>query len=554
VTAAAGKRAALTQYKWPKSVIARFVARRTVRSAAFVALIFGAYTASKTIGYTVTYPTLADRASVIPSFVHNTGLVALIGSPYSPSSMLSVPGVSGWNTGGVMVLFGAIWGLLAATRNLRGEEDLGRSELLLSGQTTLARSTANVLVGLAGSLIALFAVLAVTLIAIGADHAVGYGVTAGLFFAWTVTLAVAMFVAIGALSSQLMPTRARASGLAVGIFGVFYLLRAVGDITSASWLLDVSPLGWVEKMQPLGADRAVWAWPVILLVLVCSGIAIFLAGRRDMGAAMFADHDSAPAHTTLLNSVLGAAVRLTRASTISWLAAIGILGFFMGSLANTAAQAFDKSQGFEHYLGGLAGGGITAIGINSFLSIVFLLINTALMAYAANAISSMREDEAQGYLDNFFVGPVSRVRWIWQRVGLVVIYIVAIALLAGFGLWAGAGLQHTGAAFSDIWRASLNGVPAAFLTLGVGVLFMGLLPRFTSLAAYLVIGWSFLIVMASSGLNVSHWIIDTSVLHQITLAPLVAPAWKTDWIIVGISIVLCVVGVLAFARRDLANE
>jgi ABC-2 type transport system permease protein len=553
-TAAAGKHVELAQYKWPKSVIARFVARRMIRSSAFVALLFGAYTASKTIGYTVTYPTVAERAAVIPSFVHNTGLVAIIGSPYSASSMLTVPGVSGWNTGGVMILFGAIWGLLAATRNLRGEEDLGRAELLLAGETTMARRTANVLVGLAGSLVVLFAVLAITLIAIGADHAVGYGATAGLFFAWTVTLAVAMFMSIGALTSQVMPTRTRASGLAIGIFGVFYLLRAIGDITNVTWLLKVTPLGWVEQMQPLGADRAIWAVPILALTMLCAGFAIFLAGRRDMGAAMFADHDSSPAHTGLLNSVLGVSVRLTRATSLSWLAGIGILGFFMGSLAKTAAQAFDASQSFEHYLGGLAGGGVSAVGINSFLSIVFLLTNTALMAYAASAISSMREDEAQGYLDNLFVGPISRVRWIWQRLGLVTVYIVVIALFSGVALWAGADIQHTGAAFSGIWRAAINGVPAAFFTLSVGVLFMGLLPRFTSLAAYFVIGWSFLIVMVSSGLNISHWVLDTSVLHHITLAPLVAPAWMTDWKIVGISIVLCAVGVLAFARRDLANE
>jgi ABC-2 type transport system permease protein len=545
---------AVKRYRWPETVVGRFVARRTVRGAAFLALVFGAYTASKSIGFAAAYPTLADRAGVIPSLVHNAGLVAIVGAPYAPATMLTIPGGAGWNTGGVMVLFGSIWGLLAATKNLRGEEDSGRIELLLSGQTTMRKATANVLAGLGASLAVLFVVLAGTLILIGSDHVVNYGVTAALFFAWTVIIAIAMFMAVGALASQLMPTRARAAGLATGIFGVFFLVRAMADTTNTLWLDNVSPMGWIEQMQPLGADRAIWAVPIVLLTLVLVAAAIYLAGRRDMGAATFADHDTAKAHTGLLGSAFLASVRLTRASTISWLAGLVVGGFFMGTLTKAAAQAFDNSAGFEHVIGRLAGGGVSAIGVNSFMSVIYLMVNTVLMAYAASAISGVREEEAQGYLDNFFVGPVGRVTWMAKRVLLIFAYIVLIAFLTGTAIWAGASVQHAGATFASLWRASLNGVPAAALTLGVGVLAMGLWPRLTSFSAYLVIGWSFLIVMVSSGLNLSHWILDTSVLHHVTLAPLVPPAWMTDWNIISISVVLCIAGVLAFSRRDLANE
>ncbi len=38
-----------------------------------------------------------------------------------------------------LMVLGAVWGLLTATRLLRGEEDAGRWELLLAGQTTRER-------------------------------------------------------------------------------------------------------------------------------------------------------------------------------------------------------------------------------------------------------------------------------------------------------------------------------------------------------------------------------------------------------------------------------
>ena len=49
----------------------------------------------------------------------------------------------------LLVIVGAIWGLLTATRLLRGEEDAGRWELLLTGRTTRGGRPLQALGGLA---------------------------------------------------------------------------------------------------------------------------------------------------------------------------------------------------------------------------------------------------------------------------------------------------------------------------------------------------------------------------------------------------------------------
>jgi putative exporter of polyketide antibiotics len=92
------------------------------------------------------------------------------------------------------------------------------------------------------------------------------------------------------------------------------------------------------------------------------------------------------------------------------------------------------------------------------------------------------------------------------------------------------------------------------VTVGVGIFALGLLPRLTGLLAYGVLAWSFLISMVSSGLNINHWILDTSVLNQVVFAPAVSPNWVINSRLVIIAALLCVIGVVVFNRRDLKAE
>ena len=68
-TSSSAARVNMTHFKSPQTVIARFVAQRTLRSATVWAFIIGAYTASKVIGYAKAYPTTADKVN----FAHTLG-------------------------------------------------------------------------------------------------------------------------------------------------------------------------------------------------------------------------------------------------------------------------------------------------------------------------------------------------------------------------------------------------------------------------------------------------------------------------------------------------
>ena len=87
--------------------------------------------------YASTFPTASSRAQLALAFEGNTAWEALFGTI---RRMDTVAGYTAYKSWMFAMILGAIWGLLVATRLLRGEEDAGRWELFLSGQTTRARA------------------------------------------------------------------------------------------------------------------------------------------------------------------------------------------------------------------------------------------------------------------------------------------------------------------------------------------------------------------------------------------------------------------------------
>jgi ABC-2 type transport system permease protein len=109
------------------------IARRTLRDSrtrtiSFTLLFFYA-TAAQVLTYRSAYPTLNDRMELARTFGSNHALRLLYGVPHD---LLTVGGWAAWRLG-ALTIFASLWGMLAAIRALRAEEDAGRQELVLAG-------------------------------------------------------------------------------------------------------------------------------------------------------------------------------------------------------------------------------------------------------------------------------------------------------------------------------------------------------------------------------------------------------------------------------------
>ncbi len=538
-----------TYFRWPKTIISRFIARRTIITAAFWALAFGAIVASKSAGYAAAYPSAIARAKLATSFTNNVGINAIFGTPHDVNT---ITGFTVWNTLNVMVIVGAIWALLTATKTLRGEEVSGRWELLLSGQTTARKACINALAGLTASLVVMYVVASVCFIAIGHLHSVDFSTSAGLFYALAAVCGAAMFMAIGSLTAELMPTRAQAAGLAAVIFGVFFVIRAMADITTMHWLLWVTPLGWIEKLQPLYGSKPIWLMPIIALIgIVC--LATVLLAQRDLGDSIFADKDTSNSHNKLLKTQFSFALRLTRSKIIAWLLAVCLGATFFGLLTKSASTAFAQSPTFDHKIKEIIHVA-QSTGALLFLGIVFYLLMMFIMALVASNVNSIREDEAEGYLDNLVVRSTSRLRWLSGRLMIILVTVLLAGLLSTLCIELGLINQPIDLTQSTLLLAGLNAIIPALFVLGVGIFCLGFIPRLTAVISYGVIAWSFLISIISSGINLNHWIADTSILQHMALAPTASPNWQTNLEILVISLILIVAGALRFNQRDLQGE
>ena len=114
--------------------------------------------------------------------------------------------------------------------------------------------------------------------------------------------------------------------------------------------------------------------------------------------------------------------------------------------------------------------------------------------------------------------------------------------------------QTGGIAIQTFLNAGLNSLIPALFIAGLGMLALGFWPRFCSTITFGVLTWSFLLEMVSSGINLNHWLADSSILHHIILAPASSPNWHANLTISLISLILAIVGVWKFNGRDLASE
>lgn len=546
-----GSEVVLHTYKWPRSVIGRFVAKGTMKIALLWAGIFSLTITSSALVYTQAYKSVVSRMTLATTFGNNVGLKVLLGNP---RHLETVAGFTVWRAHGIITIIGSIWGLLISTKTFRGDENSGRWELFLSGQTTARGATTRVLLGFGAVLAAMFVTISGIVILIGQDSQVNFSIAGSFYFALATIMSTAIFISVGSFMSQLMPTRSRAAQASAAIFALSFALRGVADASSnLHWLIYISPLGWVEKLQPLIGSEPVWFIPIVSLILVLSTAAIWLSGRRDLGESIIQDNDSAPARTRLLNSPLAAAFRLTRATTFTWLLAFFVVSVAFGSLAKTAGDVFKASAGVQQVIGRLDHQAQLS-GAVSFLGIIFFFIMTLMMVFIAVSMSHIREDEAEGYLDNLLIRAVSRLRWLSGRLGLILSSLIVAGGLVTLGSWIASGIEHIGIPFHTLALAGLNAISPAFLLLGLGVFVFGYLPRKTSPFMYAVIAWSFLVEMIGSVGNLNHWFLDTSLFHHVAFSPAVDPNWRVVSTFVIIGCIAALAGIHRFIIRDLANE
>jgi ABC-2 type transport system permease protein len=478
-----------------------------VRTLAFV-YVFVAYAYIQPAGYRSTYPDLADRLAVARTFGQNAGLRLLYGDPHE---VQTVSGYAAWRAGGTLAIAAAIFGLLAAVRALRGDEEAGRLELVLS--LPVGRRTVNVAaLGAVGlGIVLLWLAEWVGFVAGGLP----VGGSAYLALA-TATVAV-VCAALGALVSQLAPTRRLALELGFALVGGLLLLRILADTVDGLGVLRwLTPLGWAEELRPFtGAQPVVLVLPLVASV-VLTAVAARIAAGRDIGTGLLPARDSADPRYALLSSPTAHALREARGVVLAWAGGCAVFGYILGIVSKSVSPA-DISRDVQDRIARLGTGSIVTP--TGYLAFVFLLYALALSVFACTQVGQARQEEADGRLETLLALPVDRRAWLAGRLVLAFGLAAAVVLAIAVATWAGAA---SAGAHVSLWRlleAAANCLPVTLLFLGLAGLAYAVLPRAASAIAYTLVAVSFLWQLVGALLDAPGWLLELTPFAHVSLVP-----------------------------------
>jgi polyether ionophore transport system permease protein len=505
------------------------------------AYLFAAVSYLQPVAYRHTYPSLEDRVRFAQSFAHNKAVVLFYGKAYD---LLTVGGYSAWRVGGTLTIFAAVFGLLAAVRATRAEEDSGRAELVLAAVVGRAtRYTASITAIAVGAAVLWLAAFAGLLLG-------GLPGGGSAYLALAVVSVVPVFAGAGALVSQFAPNRRMALELGGAMVAVSFLLRVIADTSSAGWLRWATPLGWAEELHPFTGARPV----VLLLPLATAAVLLLAAARiemtRDLGTGLLAPHDSAEPRMWLLSSPTAQALRAELGSLMVWLASVAALALVIG-IVSKSVSSLGISKQLERTLEKLGAGSVlTPIGYIGFSFSFFALIVSLL---AVSQVAAARHEESEQRLETLLSLPVSRRTWLGGRLELAAACCAIVGLGAGVFAWLGATAEGVSISLPRMLEAGLNCLPVALLVLGLAALAYALLPRAGTAIGYGLVVVAYLWQLFGSLLGAPRWLVDATPFAHVGAVPAQPFRVAAALVMVAIGALagLCAIGV--FARRDLMS-
>lgn len=432
--------------------------------------------------------------------------------------------------------------LLLTVRHTRAEEEAGRTDLLRAGTVGRHAGPAAALVVVAAANVVIGALVVAGMVAAGL--AVTGSIALGASF---VVFGLAM-AGIAALAAQATEHSRGASGLAAAALGMFFVVRAAGDVGAGGLLPWTSPMGWALAVRPFADER----WAVLLLPVALTAAstisALVLMDRRDIGSGLVPARPGPATGSRWLSGPLGLAVRQHRAAVAGWGTGLLLLGAAYGSVGDTVEDLVADNPDLAEFF---AASGVDIV--DSFFAVAASFMALVGAGFALQVAVRMRGEETAGRLEALLGAAVPRWRWAVSHLLVAAVGSAAVLGLAGLGLGlAHAALTGDGSQVGRLTAAALVYVPAVWTLIAVVTALFGLLPRAVGLAWGLLAGYAFLVLLGEP-LRLPDWVMDLSPFHH--TPPVPAQPWSASPLLamLAASAVLVAGGLVALDRRDVGQ-
>jgi ABC-2 type transport system permease protein len=344
--------------------------------------------------------------------------------------------------------------------------------------------------------------------------AAGIELGPAVLYALALGMVTVVFAGFAAVCAQVVLHSRGIYALGFAAVGLSYMLRGVGDVNDSFWVW-LSPLGWLEKTAPFADDQR-W-WVLLIPMIVATGLSILavaLASRRDLGAALYRQGPGQPSASSWLVRPLGLSLYGQRGSFLGWLVGSVALAAVMGALAHEVVGAILGNPSLSKAMG------ITKDNAaDGFLASTQIYLAIIACGYVVQALGSLRREEAAGRLEPLLAGGLGRIRWLGAQLlvvisGLVVLVVVSAVVFAATSALSTGDSGYLG----TLLKSGLAYLPAELVIAAVAVVLYGFVPHAFALA-WAAFGAVAFIALLGSGLQLPDWVLNLSPLTHVGKPP-----------------------------------
>ncbi len=464
----------------------------------------------------------------------------------------------------------AIWVLLMGARLLRGEEERGSMDVLLSYPLGRIRLLLEKMAGAAVSILLIclilagFAMLGQASAHEAADYARALGAMLNVWLFELCVLGVACFL------SQFLRTAGAAAGWTGGVLLVMFMLDAVGrTVEAAGWLRYLSLYHYYNANKPLiPSVPADWA-ALVVLVLLLLGLLVtnaWVFARRDLGGVVLdlslgGQREEKPLE--LLEAAWGSpwlrslGWRTLRARTLAILAwMVGICVGYAGLLTwmlPRLLEVFRRIVAEGGVIGELFSGQDIATNQGVISAALFGFIPVLVSFYALTLAASWSRDLDSGRMEIVLATPNPRSRLLLEHAAAVILATIIMPVVLWLAILLAAWAVDLRVDAAKLAAASAAIFPLELIAVGLVYLLACKLPSGAVMgitSAFLLV--SFLAEFLQPMIKMPGWLIGLSIFHQYGTPAVTGMEWGTFLALLAIGLALLVAAVVAFGRTSLA--
>lgn len=491
---------------------------------------------------TIIPPGTDPRATVEP-LRNNPSMLALLGPAFD---LYTKGGFVFWRVGGFCSMFAGMMAGFGIIRATRAEEEEGRLEMVRSGAVGRhAPLAAGLLLGVLGSVL-------LGLVTSGLLVSSGLPASGSLAAGLSLTVEGLVFTGVGAVLAQVFESARSTRYWTLGlVFGGMFVARMMidgGGDQTPGWARWLVPMEWGMLLRPFSGER--W-WVALLpigLFVVLAALAFRLESVRDHGAGLVQTRPGRAHAASWLSGPMGLAWRLQRGGIIGWTVAIALSALGCGQIVAQMEQSLAANPQLGEMLQKMGGSSNLFV---AFYVAMLGILGTVGAIFAATVLNRLRTEETRGHTEPMLATATSRTRYALSHLWLAFVFPTIAFILTGTLLPVAQAQRNSDWSLLGTYtRSALGLLPGLWLVLGVAMLLIGWLPRFTGLV-WAVLGWTLFATWFSVLFDLPTWLTRLHPWGHLAHLPRDPMDWTAFTVELVLAVALMVLGLVGYRRRGI---